>query len=312
MNFEYLLNHKNLFPSIIGITYYQFSCLLPKFSKHLRIAEKSKALSKSNRLRNPGGGRKSKFNSDASKLFFILFYYKTYPTYRLAQVVFELDIHNLFYWKAFLEPVLHDSVSYQLELPIAKARFLHQLIEVSPGLREFITDATERPVQRASNQSTQENFYSGKKKSHTVKNGIYVNPRTKKIIAVTDTYLGKTHDRKIMDEDPNMTLIPPGSKGMGDSGYQGVGVDNPRLKFVTPKRKPPGKELSTSQKDTNRQISSIRVKGEHPFAYLKHFNILKYTSRIKFNKLSENDYLKKQDLPFQTLACIYNFSLAYR
>jgi len=312
MNFEYILAHKHLFPSTIGISQHQFSCLLPKFSRQLRITEKSKVLGKSHRLRNPGGGRKSKFNSDAAKLFFILFYYKTYPTYRLAQVVFELDIHNLFYWKSFLEPVLANSVSYQLSLPVAKARYLGQLIEVAPGLREFITDATERPVQRASNQSTQENFYSGKKKTHTVKNGIYVNPRNKRIIAITSTYLGKTHDKKIMDEDPNMLLIPPGSKGMGDSGYQGVGNDHSRLKFITPKKKPPGKELTDSEKDNNHQISSIRVQSEHPFAYLKHFNILKYTSRIKFNNISKDDYLKKQDLPFQTLAGIYNFSLAYR
>jgi len=38
-----------------------------------------------------GGGRKSKLGDDSGKLFFILFYYRHYPTLRLAQVLFDLE-----------------------------------------------------------------------------------------------------------------------------------------------------------------------------------------------------------------------------
>jgi len=37
------------------------------------------------------GGRKSKLGDDSGKLFFILFYYRHYPTLRLAQVLFDLE-----------------------------------------------------------------------------------------------------------------------------------------------------------------------------------------------------------------------------
>ena len=100
MNYQYLLKHKELFPYIIGITYKQFELLLPKFSHALRRAEHKKAYEKE-RVRAPGGGRKSKLLTDRQKLFFIFFYYKVYPSFRFAQILFEIDKSNLFYWKDF-------------------------------------------------------------------------------------------------------------------------------------------------------------------------------------------------------------------
>ena len=62
-------------------------------------------------------------------------------------------------------------------------------------VKEFITDASERVVQRATKHETQKKFYSGKKKSHTVKNAIYTNPHSRRITSTTKTTLGKTHDK---------------------------------------------------------------------------------------------------------------------
>lgn len=83
MNFNYLNNHQELFPSVIGITAKQFKLLLDTFSHNLRLAEHKKAYQKK-RVRKLGGGRIPRLNSDVKKLFFILFYYKAYPTLRLA------------------------------------------------------------------------------------------------------------------------------------------------------------------------------------------------------------------------------------
>ena len=68
MNYHYLLNHKDLFPYIIGITYKQFELILHKFSPALRSAEHKKAYAKK-RLRIPGGGRKPTLKTDRQKLF---------------------------------------------------------------------------------------------------------------------------------------------------------------------------------------------------------------------------------------------------
>lgn len=299
INYQYLNTHRDLFPSAVGISYTQFAEILVKFTPALRKAENTKAWSKK-RLRVPGGGRHATLASDAQKLFFILFYYKSYPTFRLAQTLFLFDKRNIQLWVRFLEIVLWDTLGYQLALPEVRAKTLYGMFEVCPSLKEFITDATERQIQRPKDNQKQEFYYSGKKKKHTVKNQLLVHPRTKRILAISDMYEGKRHDKRIFEEDKLFLKIPPKANGMGDTAYQGI--YHPFLTMVTPIKKPPGGELSDEMKQNNQSISKIRVGVEHPIAYLKHFNILSHTFRSRINKAQ---------LPFQNIACIYNFTRRY-
>lgn len=313
MNFTYLNQHQELFPSVIGMTARQFNLLLRKFSHNLQKAEHEKA-HKKKRLRKPGGGRTPRFDSDAKKLFFILFYYKVYPTFRLSQALFELDKRNIQLWKEFLEPILQRSVSYQLQLPQLQAQCIEHVLTICPDLKNFITDATERAVRRPKNQQKQTSYYSGKKKDHTVKNGLYVDPKKKRILAITKTHLGKEADINVMRNDPTMFKIPPKSQGMGDRAYEGIPGWHPFLSFITPKKKPKGKELSAADKANNKTISSIRVKAEHPLAFLKHFNILRhdFRNRLRDIRNPDLDNLDTVHRPFFTIACLYNFALSHR
>lgn len=306
MNFQYLKNHPELFSSVIGIKASQFIKLLNKFSPILDYTQKQKALAKP-RKRAIGGGRKPLFDSDAKKLFFILFYYKVYPTFRLAQALFGLDKKNIQYWKEYLEPILKKTLSYELQLPKVRANCLNHVFDVCPDLKEFITDATERPVARPKKQNKQKPFFSGKSKNHTVKTSTYINPKSKRILAITKTYAGKTHDKTIMEDDPLMLKLPPKSTGLGDLAYQGIKGWHPLLTFIHPQKKAKRKELSSEGKQINKTISSIRVKIEHVFAYMKHFNILRHDFR---NKLPHPEVLDKVHLPFFNIACIYNFCLS--
>lgn len=301
MNYQYLITHKELFPAVLGISRQQFELLLPKFSSSLREAEYQKA-HKKERIRAVGGGRKPTLKTDRQKLFFIFFYYKVYPTFRLAQVLFELDKKNCLYWKKFLEQVLSKALGYQLALPKVRVKSLTGILEICPTLRSFIIDATERRIQRP-NSSLQEVYYSGKKKYHTVKNQILVNPFSRTILSVSPTVEGKLHDKKLLEQDGVIYRAPPKAKGLGDSGYQGARKVNPWVEFVTPLKKPPKGNLSPTQKLTNKSISSVRVGVEHVFSYLKHFGILSQTFRGE---------IKASHQPFVNLACVYNFTRRYQ
>jgi hypothetical protein len=296
INYSYLISHTDLFSAVVGVSFSQFEKILPKFRLALRKAEYNKAYS-FERVRTPGGGRKSHLVSDFEKLVFILLYYKAYPTFRLAQVFFGFDKRNVQLWVRFLERVLFEALGYQLELPTIKARTLHGLFEVCPALKEILVDATERPIQRPKDSKLQEFYYSGKKKTHTVKNQLLVHPKTKKILAVSATYEGKKHDKKIFEEDPLFLKIPPGSTSMGDSAYQGI--KHPFVKMIVPKKKPPGTKLTLEEKKTNTIISSIRTRVEHPISYLKHFNILAHRFRNNIQFAHQ---------PIVTIAAIYNFT----
>lgn len=307
MDFDYINKHLELLPSACGVSAKLFKEILPKFSSALRQLEHDTAFT-SPRQRQPGAGRKSTLASDAMKLFFILFYYKTYPTYALCQINFHLDKSNCRIWRKRLEKVLSIALGYEMELPAQKARCAQDLITVCPDLRNFIVDASERPVRRSCSQKTQEQFYSGKKHRHTVKNQILISPESKRILTVSETALGKTHDVELFRHDPTFTHIPPGAQGMGDCGYQGVQHEHPFLTFIHPHKRPCGGVLDQSQKRNNRRISQIRVHVEHPFAYLKSFAILRH----EYRDLNLNPHdLSNAHVPFFNLACLYNLKLDY-
>jgi hypothetical protein len=296
INQTYLLKHRELFQYVIGISYRQFQELLPKFRSALRKAEREKAWMKK-RIREPGGGRKATLRTDEEKLFFILLYYKAYPTFRFAQVMFGFDKRNIQLWVWFLEQALFAAVGYELELPKRKIRNQQGWLEICPQLSDFLVNSTERVIQRPKDKEKQKKYYSGKKKHHTVKNQIFVHPETKKILAVSATVEGKRSDKTLFVDDPLYTAIPPGAKGRADKAY--IGIDHPFLTWTIPKKKPRRGELTEEEKETNRQISKIRIYVEHPNAYMKHFNILsnRFRSRIE-----------QAELPLKTIAAIYNFT----
>lgn len=298
MNLDYLTKHPELFPSVIGITHSQFRSLLYRFSFALRTAEHTKAYSKK-RMRAPGGGRKPHFRTDSEKLLFIFFYYKVYPTFRLAQAIFGLDKRNVFSWKEFLEGVLFAALGRQLTLPKRRINTIHGLLEICPALASCVVDATERPIRRPKDPEDQTSFYSGKKKRHTVKNQLVIHPVTRRILAVSATVEGKRHDKKLLEDDAILSWVPPKATILGDSGYQGAGSIAPWARFVTPIKKPRDRVLSEGAKETNRALSSVRVRVEHTIAYLKHFNILSQVFRGRIQAAHQ---------PFMNIACLYNFT----
>ena len=118
-------------------------------------------------------------------------------------------------------------------------------------------------------------------------------------MAVSETVEGKRHDKQLMEDDPLIQKFPPHATGMGDSAYLKSQELHPWLTMIIPEKKPPKGELTDTQKANNREISKIRVRAEHPIAYLKHFNILAHKFR------SDLDYAHQ---PFQTIAAVYNFT----
>jgi hypothetical protein len=295
--YDYLLKHPDLFPAVLGITAYAFDRVVQRVHPIMFRIWKTKALDP-RRKRAVGGGRKRVFATEASLVFLVLFYYKVYPTFRLAQVVFELDKKNIWYWVTMMKPVVQEALGKELVLPATRVRHMGELLTVCPDLAACIVDATEQKIRRPQDPRDQEQYYSGKK-SHTVKRQILVHPTTHKILAVSPTVEGKRHDKKLCEDDAMILRAPPGSIWMGDNGYQGAETINTLITFVYPTRKPKGKELTQTQKKTNTIIARIRIHVEHPFAWMKHFNVLAQTWRNRRTHM---------DTPFQTLAALYNFT----
>ena len=70
--------------ALTGLSQVQFDSLLPVFSAIYRAAQQhayEKRSQSGTRQRRPGGGSKGKLPTMVEKLQFVLYYYKTYPTF---------------------------------------------------------------------------------------------------------------------------------------------------------------------------------------------------------------------------------------
>ncbi len=100
---------------------------------------------------------------------------------------------------------------------------------------------------------------------------IIINEHTKRVVYLSQTYSGKTHDKKIADAEAirypaHATL----SKDSGFQGYEPSGVHT-----CQPRKKPKGKELGLADRFFNRLISSVRINVEHVMSSIKRCRIVK-------------------------------------
>jgi Helix-turn-helix of DDE superfamily endonuclease len=81
---------------------------LDQLSQAFEVVLNQEAIAKSQkpRKRAVGGGRKARLQQVQDKLFFILFYFKCYPTFDVAGVLFDLHRSRAHRWMLRLQPVL--------------------------------------------------------------------------------------------------------------------------------------------------------------------------------------------------------------
>jgi hypothetical protein len=232
------------------------------------------------------------------KLIYILFYFKCYPTFDLAGLLFDLDRSQAHRWMHRLQPILEAALGQQLALPKRKLRTMAEFIEAFPEVERVILDATERPVQRAKDNAKQKEDYSGKKKRHTRSHLALVEPN-RKILILSHAYAGRHNDKGILNQEGWAEWIPDEVPIQGDLGFWGL--QNEVVNVELPHKKPPRGQLSDAQKAENRALASERVVCEHAFAGLKRYGIAHQVYR---NRIEGFD-----DRSMVTAAGLWNFYL---
>jgi len=205
------------FLALTGLTPREFHLLLAAFiDSYERYYPIDQTLTGQPRQRFAGGGRRGVLHSPEQKLLFILVYLKTYPLQAVMAELFELSQPGVNYWLQRLLPILHDALDSMNVLPERDPRHFAQQRATREAL---IIDGTERRRQRPKNPEKQALHYSGKKKTHSDKNVVLVPVSSKRISFWSQTYVGKTHDKKIADQET--IVYPPGTELYQDTGFQG-------------------------------------------------------------------------------------------
>jgi len=220
--------------------------------------ERPRRAGRTGRQRKAGGGRKPVLPL-ADRLLTLLISSRTYVPHTFLAFLFGLDDSNVSRSNRRLEPLLAGI----FRIPERK------VVLTPEDLRELFFDSTERPTGRP--VRGQKRYYSGKKRRHTLKTQVAVvrvrkrpgpgaTRRKVRIAAVSRTFPGSTHDKKVFDRAG--VVVPPGVMGYGDTAYLGTGLK-------TPARKPRGGVLTARQKAGNRRVGRKRVVVEHGIGKMK-------------------------------------------
>lgn len=267
--------------ALTGLTRTEFDALLPLF-ENAYIDHK---MSDPKRQRRLGGGQKGKLASMESKLFFILFFCKTYPT---------MDVLGFWFGKSsgrsteavhLLRKVLEGALGRAIVMPERKIRSVEEFLEKFPEVKDVFLDGVERRVERPKSGKRNNRLYSGKKKSHTRKN-VIASDENRRILIVSPTKAGRRHDKRISDK---MTLVEHIPKDIGifaDSGFQGIQHIHPNTQVV--KRGTKRRPLSDVECENNRIISSLRMVVEHAIGGMKRFRVLSGTLRQKIGRFDDD------------------------
>jgi len=281
-----------LFKAIVGVTREEFEAVAVAFTAVVE-GDAKKQRERPGRRRQMGAGGKPALPDAQEQLLFILIYVKQYPTQDLLALLFGQTQPWACKWVHRLMPLLRDALGRECHLPLRHVSSVEELRARCPEL-QFIVDGTERPVARPSDEPTQRERYSGKKKRHTVKNDVLTSKKTKKIVWLSPTEPGSKHDKRIMD-DSGPTL-PPGSGLDQDTGFQGYAPAGVAVR--QPKKKPVNGALTEEEKARNREISRERIGVEHSIGGMK-------VSRIAADKL-RNRRVGFDDLVVEAAAGLHN------
>lgn len=146
---------------------------------------------------------------------------------------------------------------------IGEALCLHvpDLEEAIRG-RLVLVDGTDVPT---GNRAGHKDNFSGKRR----RSGLNVQVAADTdggLLGISSPLPGSMHDRKAFTECGWEDLLDEESM-IADPGYQGT-------QAITPRKKPKGGELSTSDKASNKAISSLRSAVERCIAHVKNWKIL--------------------------------------
>src|ERR671939_1226988 len=108
-----------VFRGLTALTVEEFDKLLPTFQAAYEEALRQRQTKP--RQRAPGAGRKAVLGTWEDKLFFILFYFRHYPTQAVLAFWFGFSQGQANQWIHRLTPILNQALGREMQLPARSA-----------------------------------------------------------------------------------------------------------------------------------------------------------------------------------------------
>ncbi len=239
----------------------------------------------------PDESVRSSLYGSKCKLDLILMYLKENPNQSYHGRLYGISQSKVSEWVGYLIPVLLESLLKMGVMPQMGCYYE----QVNEEIDYLLLDLTERVV-RDIDHDHQKEFYSGKKKMHTLKN-LIITDQSGYIEFISESYMGPVHDKTNWDQ---VAVHLKGQNLLADLSFIGIEKDCPNA--ILPFKKPKGGQLTELQKSVNQAIGSARVTVEHAFSGVKRLKIIREKIRLKS--------LQKRDLVFKIAAGLHNLRVS--
>ena len=160
--------------ALTGLSQAQFDSLASVFSDVYQTAQQKtyeNGVEFGNTKAPTWRGVKGKLPTMAEKLQFVLYYYKTYPTFDVLGQQFAMarskaneNLHKL-------SPILYDTLVHLELMPCREFATPEELKAALHGVDRLLIDATERAYHRSTDEAKQREHYSGKKTAYAEEHG---------------------------------------------------------------------------------------------------------------------------------------------
>jgi len=280
--YETLIRYPSAFRSLTGMTPAEFDRLLSAF---LTAADRRRDASRTTRTGQPrrraaGAGHPHRHDS-RHRLLMALIWLRIYPTYELLGFFFGLHKRNAQLNVRDALAVLDTIDDFPFDRPGRDRKKLGSLSEVMAAFPEvrIIIDSKEQRVHRPRGYEAQKPYYSGKKKAHTVKTQVVVDP-CGRIESVSDSVPGgANHDLPLLCGSGVLEQLAAGQGAMVDKGYVGLKNYYPDVPVIIPFKASRDHPLTAEQEAFNREVARCRIVVEHTMAQLNRFTVLRQVFR---------------------------------
>jgi hypothetical protein len=286
ITYERLSKRPQAVPSLIGMNLSEFDKLFAEVE--VAHAERLAGLQVTRRKGKPrqrsvGAGRKHRYDL-RDRLLMTLFWLRVYTTYEVMGFFYDLNKTNIEDNLKDVLATLEAMTTFTYERPQGERKKLRSPQEVMDAFPEvrLVIDAKEQRIQRPKNtkdndgntQDKQRPYFSGKKKTYTLKNQISVRPDGL-IEAVSESVPGgAVHDITLLRETDLLGQLDDDEAAMVDKAYDGIQKDYPDVCIYQPFKARRNHPLTKEQKAYNRFLSRYRIVVEHTLAQMNRFQVL--------------------------------------
>ncbi len=279
LHYERLQHSPTVFKSLTGLHLPQFDELVIDVLPRYRAAEQAR-LSRPARKRAIGAGHPFELDP-RNQILLTVIWLRLYPIHEVLAYLFGISDTTVSRVLARVLPLLEASGRDTMRMPDPgrkRRRSLDALLADTPGLAVVI-DSFEQRVQRHQDRKAADEYYSGKKKQHTLKSQVAVDEETGQIVDVAESVRGPTADIKLLDESHLLERLPEGVGAIGDLAYVGIEKLHPRGLGAAPRRKPRGKERPAEDICYNRAFAKRRIVVEHSIGRMRRYQSLTQMDR---------------------------------